>query len=82
VVCVQQLIQANIFLGDCKVRFSQANSNAGNVNNAVAESGNAIQTTGAGNKVQVQSPKGSRWGAFEEMVKALWNWGVRIARCR
>ena len=69
-VSVQQVNQTNILLGDIKVRFNQTNSNAGDVNNAVAEKGNAIQTTGTGNKVQVHEPKGSRWGAFWEMVKA------------
>ncbi len=77
-----QLNPTNIFLGDIKVRFRQTNSNARDVNNAVAEKGTAIQTTGAGNKAQTQKPKGSRWGAFWEMVKAVWNWGVRIAQRR
>ena len=52
------------------MQFSQTNSNTGNVNNAVAEKGIAIQATGAGNKVQVQKPKGSRQSVFWELVTA------------
>ena len=75
VVHVQQLNQTNNFFGDFRGRFSQTNSNAGDVNSAVAEEGAAIQTTGTGNKVQMQEPKGSRWGLFWQMVKLLLNWG-------
>ncbi len=82
VVCVQQLNQTNNFLGEFQVRFSQTNSNAGDVNNAVAEKGTAIQTIGAGNKVQVQEPKGSGQDKFWEMVRSLWNWAVRMAQGR
>ncbi len=73
-VCVQQLYQTNNFYKGSKVRFSQTNSNAGDVNNVVAEKGAAIQTTRAGNKVPAQEPKGNGWDAFWEMVKTIWNW--------
>ncbi len=76
------LENTNIFLGKTKVQINQINGNEGNVNNAVVENGAVIQTTGAGNKVHVQTPKDNRCGALWKMVKALWNWGVRIARRR
>ena len=53
------LNQTYVFFGDSKVRFNQTYSNARDVNNAVAEKGTAIQTTGNGNVVHVQKPKGS-----------------------
>jgi hypothetical protein len=77
-----QLNQTNNFYGNLKMQVGQANCNAGDVNNAVAEKGTAIQTTGAGNKVQVQEPKGSRWGALWDVVEAIWNWVVGMTKHR
>ena len=58
------------------MQVSQTNTNAGDVNTAVSEKGAVIQTTGTGNKVRVENPKESPWGAIWETVKKLWSWVV------
>ena len=58
------------------MQFNQTNNNAGDVNNAISEKGNVVQTTGTRNKVQVDSPKESFWGTLWKKVKACWKWIV------
>ncbi len=54
------------------MQFNQTNNNAGDVNNAISEKGNVVQTMGTRNKVQVDSPKESFWGTLWKKVKACW----------
>jgi hypothetical protein len=56
------------------MQFNQTNNNTGDVNNAISEKGNVVQTTGAGNKVQVDRPKDSFWGTLWQKVKGCWKW--------
>jgi hypothetical protein len=58
------------------MQFNQANNNAGDVNNAISEKGTVVQTSGTGNKVQVDRPKESLWGMLWTKVKACWKWIV------
>jgi hypothetical protein len=51
--------------------FKQTNNNIGDVNNAISQQGNVVQTTGSGNKVRVENPKKSFWGMLWEKLKAL-----------
>jgi hypothetical protein len=51
----------------------QTNNKAGNVNNAISEKGNVVQTIGTGNTVQVDSPKENFWGTLWKKVKAAWS---------
>jgi hypothetical protein len=56
------------------MQFNQTNNNLGDVNNAISEKGNVVQTVGAGNKVQVDHPKQSLWSMLWTKIKACWKW--------
>ena len=43
------------------IQFNQTNNNAGDVNNAISERGDVVQTMGTSNAVQVGHPKESFW---------------------
>jgi len=58
------------------MQFNQTNNNAGDVNNAMSETGNVVQTTGTGNKVQVDHRKESFSGMLWKKIKACWKWFV------
>ncbi len=56
------------------MQFNQTNNNAGDVNNAISEKGNVVQTTGTGSTVQVDSPKENFWGTLWKKILACWKW--------
>jgi hypothetical protein len=61
------------------MQFNQTNNNAGDVNNAISEKGNVVQTTGTRNRtgdVRVDHSKESAWGTIWKKVKACWKWLV------
>ena len=56
------------------MQFNQTNNNQGDVNNVISEKGNAVQTVGAGNRVQVDRAKENLWGMLWTKIKACWKW--------
>jgi hypothetical protein len=56
------------------MQFNQVNKNQGDVNNAISEKGNVVQTVGDENKVKVEQPKEGFWGTLWKKVKACWGW--------
>jgi len=58
------------------MQFNQTNKNAGDVNNTISERGNAVQTVGSENKVEVDHAKASFWSMLWKKVTAWWNWLV------
>jgi hypothetical protein len=59
------------------MQFNQTNNNKGDVNNAISETGNVVQTTGTGNKVRVEQPKETFWATLWNKLKACWKWLIR-----
>ena len=55
------------------MQFKQTNNNAGDVNNAISDKGNVVQTMGTGNTVQIDQPKDNFWSTLWEKLKAWWN---------
>lgn len=56
------------------MQFNQVNNNQGNVNNAISEKGNVVQTTGDQNKVQVAEPKEGFWTQAWKKFRSIWKW--------
>jgi hypothetical protein len=56
------------------MQFNQTNKNAGDVNNAISEKGNVVQTVGDHNNVRVEQPKESFWATLLKKLKACWLW--------
>jgi hypothetical protein len=56
------------------MQFNQTNNNTGDVNNAISEKGNVVQTTGTRNNVQVDQPKPGFWSQVWGKIKAFWKW--------
>lgn len=54
------------------MRFSQTNNNKGDVNNAISEGGNVIQSVGSENRLRVENPKETFWAMLWKKVKSLW----------
>lgn len=55
------------------MQFNQTNKNGGDVNNAISENGNVVQTTGDGNRVEVGATKESFWATLWKKVKSIWS---------
>jgi hypothetical protein len=58
------------------MRFNQHNHNTGDVNNAISAKGNVVQTTGSGNRVQVDHPKTGIWSWIWKKIKGCWKWFI------
>ena len=58
------------------MQFNQTNNNIGDVNNAIAEKGEVIQTAGTSNTVQVDHPESGFWRTLWKKAKACWCWLV------
>jgi len=71
---VQHLAMTNNNLGVVNMKSHQTNKNAGDVNNAMSEEGNVIQTVGDQNKVQIEQPMGSFWIMLWKKLKQCWKW--------
>jgi hypothetical protein len=57
------------------MQFKQVNKNlGGDVNNVIAEQGNAVQVTGSGNKVEVGQHKSTLWSKIKKVLAACWGW--------
>jgi hypothetical protein len=56
------------------MQFNQTNKNTGDVNNALSEKGNVVQTTGSGSKVQVDHPKEHFWMTLFKKVVSWVKW--------
>jgi hypothetical protein len=54
------------------MQFKQTNNNKGDVNNAISERGNVVQSVGSENRVQVDHPKENIWMALWKKIKAGW----------
>jgi hypothetical protein len=54
------------------MQFNQTNKNQGDVNNAISERGNVVQSTGDSNKIQLDQPKASIWSALWKKATAAW----------
>ena len=61
------------------MQFNQTNQNAGDVNNALSEKGNVVQTVGIGNTAQVDQPKENLLLTLWKRIKACWKW---LAGCQ
>ncbi len=60
------------------MQFNQVNKNTGDVNNAISEQGNVVQTAGAQNTVKVSFDKANFWSLLCEKLASCWKW---IAAC-
>ena len=56
------------------MQFKQTNNNLGDVNNAISETGNAVQSVGDHNKVTVEQPKESFWSKAWKKICSAWTW--------
>jgi hypothetical protein len=56
------------------MQFNQVNKNLGDVNNAISEKGNVVQTVGSQKTVRVEQPKESFWTTLWNKIKACWKW--------
>ena len=54
------------------MQFNQVNNNQGDVNNAIAQNGNVVQSVGDKNNVKVEQPKESFWATLWKKIKGLW----------
>jgi hypothetical protein len=57
------------------MQFNQVNNNKGDVNNAISEKGNVVQSVGNHNKAQLIPPaKQGFWAMLWAKLKACWKW--------
>ena len=54
------------------MQFKQVNNNRGDVNNAITQKGNVVQSVGDENTVKIEQPKESFWSTLWKKVKGLW----------
>jgi hypothetical protein len=54
------------------MQFNQTNNNKGDVNNAISEGGNVIQSVGSENRLRVENPKDTFWTTLWKKVKSFW----------
>ena len=56
------------------MQFNQVNKNLGDVNNAISEKGNVVQSVGPGNIVKVEPPKENFLAMLWKKIKGCWKW--------
>jgi hypothetical protein len=56
------------------MQFNQTNKNVRDVNNAISEKGDVIQTAGTHNTVHARVGKETFWEALWSKIKACWKW--------